>query len=165
MSDKLISLPQLQEYKTYADAKYQNKLTAGSNIYISGNTISSAGTPTYAASLSTSVAVQNNTVTKLGEVLLQPGLYVFMYTCTFAVSNTGYRQIGFSTSDNDIAGLGYGYLDSQAGVSTVRTQLSVNAIFEVSASSYPNGRTFYLLAYQNTGGQLTAYPRCYYLKF
>lgn len=38
--DKLIRLPQLQRFKQNADAKYQDKLTAGSNITISGNVIS-----------------------------------------------------------------------------------------------------------------------------
>lgn len=40
MADKLIRLPQLQRFKTNADAKYQDKLTAGTNINISGNVIS-----------------------------------------------------------------------------------------------------------------------------
>lgn len=44
MAEKLIRLPQLQRFKTNADAKYQDKLTAGSNITISGNTISAQTT-------------------------------------------------------------------------------------------------------------------------
>lgn len=44
MAEKLIRLPQLQEFKTQADLKYQDKLTAGSNITISGNTISAQTT-------------------------------------------------------------------------------------------------------------------------
>ena len=40
MAEKLIRLPQLQRFKTNADLKYQDKLTAGSNITISDNTIS-----------------------------------------------------------------------------------------------------------------------------
>lgn len=40
MADKLIRLPQLQRFKTNADAKYQDKLTAGTNITISNNVIS-----------------------------------------------------------------------------------------------------------------------------
>ena len=44
MSDKLIRLPQLQRFKTNADATYQGKLTAGSNITISGNVISAQTT-------------------------------------------------------------------------------------------------------------------------
>ena len=44
MADKIIRLPQLQRFKTNADAKYQDKLTAGSNITISGNTISAQTT-------------------------------------------------------------------------------------------------------------------------
>lgn len=44
MAEKLIRLPQLQRFKQNADAKYQDKLTAGSNITISGNTISAQTT-------------------------------------------------------------------------------------------------------------------------
>lgn len=40
MSNKLIDLSALSEYKTRSDAKYQDKLTAGSNITISNNVIS-----------------------------------------------------------------------------------------------------------------------------
>ena len=40
MADKLIRLPQLQRFKTNADAAYQGKLTAGTNITISNNVIS-----------------------------------------------------------------------------------------------------------------------------
>ena len=44
MAEKLIRLPQLQQFKANADLKYQDKLTAGSNITISGNTISAQTT-------------------------------------------------------------------------------------------------------------------------
>ena len=40
MAEKLVRLPQLQRFKTNADAKYQDKLTAGTNITISNNVIS-----------------------------------------------------------------------------------------------------------------------------
>lgn len=40
MPSKLIKLEQLQRFKTNADAKYQDKLTAGTNITISNNVIS-----------------------------------------------------------------------------------------------------------------------------
>ena len=40
MADKLIRLPQLQRFKTNADAKYQDKLTAGTGITLSGTTVS-----------------------------------------------------------------------------------------------------------------------------
>jgi hypothetical protein len=40
MADKLVRLPQLQRFKTNADLKYQDKLTAGNNITISNNVIS-----------------------------------------------------------------------------------------------------------------------------
>ena len=40
MAEKLIRLPQLQRFKANADAKYQDKLTAGTGISLSGTTIS-----------------------------------------------------------------------------------------------------------------------------
>lgn len=44
MAEKLIRLPQLQTFKQQADLKYQDKLTAGTNITISGTTISATDT-------------------------------------------------------------------------------------------------------------------------
>ncbi len=40
MAEKIIRLPQLQRFKQNLDTNFQGKLTAGSNITISGNTIS-----------------------------------------------------------------------------------------------------------------------------
>lgn len=40
MAEKIIRLPQLQRFKTNADAKYQDKLTAGTGISLTGTTIS-----------------------------------------------------------------------------------------------------------------------------
>ena len=40
MSNKLIDLSALSTYKTQSDAKYQDKLTAGTGITLSSNTIS-----------------------------------------------------------------------------------------------------------------------------
>lgn len=40
MAEKLIRLPQLQQFKANADLKYQDKLTAGTGITLSGNTVS-----------------------------------------------------------------------------------------------------------------------------
>ena len=44
MPEKIIRLQQLQKFKEHTDAAYQGKLTAGSNITISGNTISAQTT-------------------------------------------------------------------------------------------------------------------------
>lgn len=44
MRNKLIDLNALSSYKTQSDLKYQDKLTAGTNITINGNTISATGT-------------------------------------------------------------------------------------------------------------------------
>lgn len=59
MADKIIRLPQLQRFKTNADAKYQDKLTAGTNITISGTTISATDT-TYTAG--TGISISNGVI-------------------------------------------------------------------------------------------------------
>jgi hypothetical protein len=165
MAEKLIRLPQLQRFKTNADAKYQDKLTAGSNITISGNTISATGTPGYVgAKTSGSNSISSGTLTNVGTVTLQPGLYIIQYTCQFASNSTGNRQCGFSTNTTDISGFGRSFCDIRAAVTNATTQTEVVGIVSISASDYPNGRTFYLLAQQNSGSALTAYPRCYYTK-
>lgn len=165
MSSKLIRLEQLQRFKTNSDATYQGKLTAGSNITISGNVISAAGTPSYVGvKTSGSNSLSNNTITNLGSVTLQPGLYIIQYTCQFASNATGVRQCGFSTNTTDISGFGRAFCDSRVAANGTTTQTEVVGIISISASEYPNGRTFYILARQNSGSSLTAYPRCYYTK-
>lgn len=165
MAEKLIRLPQLQRFKQKADAKYQDKLTAGSNITISSNTISATGAPSYVGvKTSGSNSLSNNTLTSVGSVTLQPGIYIIQYTCQFASNSTGYRQCGFSTSTSDISGASRALCDSRYAVYGSTTQTEVVGLINISASDYPNGRTFYLLANQNSGSSLTAYPRCYYIK-
>lgn len=168
MADKLISLSELQEYKTYADAKYQDKITAGSNIILSGNTISRAGVPSYSGDILTgNKTVETNTLTELGSITLQPGVYVLIYTCLFPNPNgTGtYRQCGFSSSTTDIKGFGWEYFDSLNAIGNNSTQTRVCAIFEISAAEHPNGQTFYFLAYQNSSKSLNVTPRAFYFKF
>lgn len=167
MADKLISLSELQEYKTYADAKYQDKITAGSNIFLSDNTISHAGSPSFSGNIMLgNREVANNTLTELDSITLQPGIYVLIYTCLFPATN-GCVQCGFSTNTTDITGFGVAYMDSASPVTNTSTQTRVSAIFEISAADYPNGRKFYFLAYQKNSGStvLNVTPRALYFKF
>lgn len=166
MADKLIGLNQLQEYKSYADAKYQDKLTAGNNITISNNVISANVIPTRSGALISGWPdVASMTVTKVGEVTLQPGLYFIEYTCLFQGNTNGFREIAISTNTSSLNSLGYAYTDARATNSGANTMTAVVAIIEVSASEYPNGRTLYFLAYQSSGSTITTTPRAYYLKF
>ncbi len=157
MPSKIIRLPQLQRFKQNADAKYQDKLTAGSNITISGNTISATGTPSYTAVSLGSYSVASGIVTQLGSVTLQPGLYIIQYTCQFASNATGYRQCSFSTISSSISE--DNLTDSRAAVTGATTQTEVVTIINITSTT-----TYYLLAQQNSGSSLTAYPRCYYSK-
>ena len=45
MSNKLIDLNALSEYKDYSDLKYQDKLTAGTGISIDANNVISVSFP------------------------------------------------------------------------------------------------------------------------
>ena len=163
MSNKLIDLDALSAYKTSSDAKYQDKLTAGGGIALSNNVISVA--PTIGEELSSSVSVTNNTVFEIGSVTLAPGYYMMAFTCYFDTNATGYRQCGFSTNNTNLMGLGRAWCDSKVAVSGESTQTLVTGPITVSATTYPNGRTFYFLAKQTSGGSLTAYPKFNYIKF
>ena len=167
MSNKLIDLSALSEYKTKADLKYQDKLTAGSNISLNNDTISFAPTYVNVFPTSTSQNVANNTIVSLGDITLSPGYYLISYTCRFGYNNSGYRQCGFSVNTTDMTGFGRNWGDSRVYVSTTdnETTTNVSGIFDVSASEYPNGRTFYFLAKQNSGSTIACVPSCYYIKF
>ena len=166
MSNKLIDLNALSAYKTSSDAKYQDKLTAGDNISISNGVISAKPTlmTTEDLNIDGRTSTANNTITKLAEVTLPPGKYFFAYTCYFASNATGYRACGFSQGQW-IDGLGVAYADWKRAASGSGTITRVTGVIEVSANDYPNGRTFNLLAQQNSGGALNASPRFFYVKF
>lgn len=171
MSNKIIGLSQLQEFKTKADLKYQDKLTAGSNISITNDVISATvSTPTYVAVKdSGSNTISASTITNLGSVVLLPGKYFLVYSCYFnsvSVSDSSYAQCGFSTNTTDITGFGRGWGDNRYRAAYQSIQTRVSGIIEVSATDYPNGRTFYMLArYNSISGATTCYPRCFYIKF
>lgn len=164
MSNKLIGLNQLQEFKTQSDAKYQDKLTAGSNITISNNVISASITsPTYVVVKdSGSVSVSTNSIRNIGSVTLQPGMYFLVYTCMFTTTGTGYGgyvQCGFSTNTTDITGFGRGWGDNRKKLSGSPAQTCVSGIIRCTAAT-----TFYMLAKHNASAMYCE-PRCYYIKF
>lgn len=164
MSNKLIDLDALSEYKDNADLKYQDKLTAGDCFSIISNVISA--NPTYVPQkTSGSYSVESGSVKNLTNVTLAPGNYILMLTCRFRTNATGYRQCGFSTKATTLDSFGSAYWDSRKAVSGRPTNTRVFGIFQVSASSYPDGRTFYFNARQNRGSNITADLRCYYMKF
>lgn len=163
MSNKLIDLNALSEYKDYSDLKYQDKLTAGDSITISNNVITA--TPTVGNASSSTKSISNNTIANLGSITLMPGNYIISFLCTFASNTTGYRQCGFSTNTTDITGFGRGWGDTRRPVSGTNTVVDVSGTFSVSATDYPNGRKFYFLARQNSGGSLNVASRFVYLKF
>ena len=166
MSSKLIDINALSEFKDGSDAKYQDKLTAGDNISIVNGVISAKPTlvTTEQLGITSRISTSSGTITKLAEVTLQPGIYIFAYTCYFAANATGYRQCGFSTNMY-IDSLGVAYADFQRAAASGGTCTRVEGVIEVSATSYPNGRTFNLLSNQNSGGSLNASPRFFYVKF
>lgn len=166
MPEKLIRLPQLQRFKAKADLKYQNKLVAGDNINITGNTISAIATPsnpTFTKLALSNREIDADTITVIDSVTIMPGTYFLVYTCYFGYSRySEYFQCGFSTNTTDITGYGRAWGDFKFASGTF-TQPCVAGVFNVSASSYPNGQTFYLLAKQNRA-RMQVYPSCSYVK-
>lgn len=118
MADKLIRLPQLQRFKANADAKYQDKLTAGSNITISGNTISAQTTLGQQN-------IYNATITSAGWS---------------GTSNTVSVQ-GISAGDDvEIVGI------NPTGLSNAQINAAKNALYLITYGTTANGSiTFYAL--------------------
>lgn len=168
MAEKLIRLEQLQRFKTKADAKYQDKLAAGNNINITGSTISvfaAQSNPTYTqVALNYSYSTESTVIKSIKSITLMPGTYFLVYTCYFNNGGgSGYRQCGFSTNTTDITGFGRAWGDFRYAGRQGR-QTCVSGIVNVSASSYPNGQQFYLLARQSGNASLLVYPSCSYVK-
>lgn len=169
MSNKIIDLNALSEYKTRADQKYQDKITAGTSISLNNNVISLAPTYVKVSFEHSSTSVANNTVVSLGSVTLAPGNYIFTFTCHFSegTSSTGkgYRQCGFTTNVKYLDGFGSAFWDSRRSISGINGLTMISGSFSISASAYPDGRTFYFVAKQNSGYDVTVEPSCYYIKF
>lgn len=167
MSNKLIDLNALSEYKTQADLKYQDKLTAGDSISLINDVITLS--PTYVnVDFDSAYAVANNTLTNLKSITLMPGKYILSYGWDTPNSDeySGLRQCGFSINTTDLTGFGRNWGDFRIATLKGNTP-NVFGIFSVSASDYPSGRTFYFLAQQTNGSSVTlnVSPKCYYLKF
>lgn len=94
MSNKLIDLNALSEYKDYSDLKYQDKLTAGTGISIdANNVISATGGGSYTAGdgisitngvISATPVFENGhgTYTPGGQNVAQAGTTTVIYTAT-----------------------------------------------------------------------------------
>lgn len=169
MMEKLIRLDQLQRFKERADEKYQDKLTAGNNININGNTISATAAPlnpTYTELVLPEQDASSGAITVIGNVTLMPGIYFLVYTCCYSTASiTGnYCECGFSTNTTDITGAGRAWGDSRKVVLTHVTQTGVSGVFDVPASAYPNGRTYYFLAKHDIRVGIRVWPHCSYIK-
>lgn len=94
MSNKLIDLNALSSYKTQSDLKYQDKLTAGSNISISNNTISAIDT-TYSDATTASAGLMSSAdKTKLD------GLTTYSAGTGIAISTAGVISVSYPNIDN-----------------------------------------------------------------
>lgn len=164
MSNKLIDLSGLSEFKDYSDLKYQDKLTAGDSITLNNNVLSL--TPTLGTYNMENTSVESGSITEVGSITLAPGYYILAFACPFSavVSANSHRKIGFSVNNTDLDGFGASWVDCRADSNTI-VQTLVSGTFQISATDYPNGRTFYFLVYQDSGISLTVKPRCNYLKF
>ena len=118
MAEKLIRLPQLQRFKQNLDTNFQAKLTAGSNITISGNTISAQTTLGQQN-------IYNATITSAGWS---------------GTSNTVSVQ-GISAGDDvEIVGI------NPTGLSNAQINAAKNALYLITYGTTANGSiTFYAL--------------------
>lgn len=141
MSNKLIDLSALSDYKTRSDAKYQDKLTAGTGISIDANNVISAtgggggatfppafvfnnqepdftATFTLNSAFSTAVANQDFSNYKLGAKLSIGGTYPG--TLYLADADYDYGH----TSSHHIAAVFVGSTSSTVGISTTTSAMS-----------------------------------------
>lgn len=162
MSNKLIDLDALAEYKAKSDLKYQDRLTAGTNISLSNDVISLV-TTYVKVGFNSSYTVANNTIVSLESITLMPGIYVISYSCKITGDTAGMYQCGFSINTTDITGFGIAWGDTRCGNAEENIP-NVFGTFSISASDYPNGRTFYFLTRQTSGSDRNVSPECYYLK-
>lgn len=93
MAEKLIRLPQLATFKQQADLKYQDKLTAGSNITISDNTISATDT-TYSDATTASAGLMSST-----DKVKLDGLMTYSAGTGISISNQGVISVSYPNAD------------------------------------------------------------------
>ena len=158
MSNKLIDINDLSTYKTNADAKYQDKLITGDGISLNNN-VASAGA-TYADLIyDGSVSVANATTITVKSATFEPGNYILVFSCQYSSNSSGYRRCFIAPSGGTIIN------DHRKAVNGTLTTTRLLIMFQVSATEYPNGRSYDFRIRQNSGKTLTAYPRGYYIKF
>lgn len=167
MSNKIIDLGALSEYKSKSDLIYQNKLIAGDSITLNNDVISATPNFTDLSFDPGSLAIGNNETSITTRTLL-PGTYYLRFTCQFASNSTGWRYCRFYCTDVDSTSPNYiNFYDCRVAVNGTLTQTGINAIFQIPASEFPNGRQFRFSAkkYNATSNTMTAYPRGYYIRF
>lgn len=115
MAEKLIRLPQLQTFKQQADLKYQDKLTAGANITITGSTVSATDT-TYTAG--TNITITGTTISatdttysdattataglmSTADKVKLDGLISYSAGTGIAISTAGVISVSYPNADNE----------------------------------------------------------------
>ena len=105
-----------------------------------------------------SVSVPNAAWTEVGSCDLDVGWYIVMVSGSFANNGTGFRRLGLNTVSAAEGG-GWGWNDTQNAVAGAPTVCQAQGILNVTTA-----RTYYLNAYQNSGGALTISPRWHCVK-
>ena len=149
MAKKYLDLDGLSRVWTKIKAFIPTKISDLTNDSIGSVTILSGGTK----SLSTGTSWQN-----VMELELAPGSWFVVVTCNFASNATGRRGVCMSTTATG----------SQTGHNVLRTATAVNGTYTTLQFSFPvevsETTTFYINAYQNSGGNLNCYPRIHRMK-
>lgn len=95
------------------------------------------------------VSVANNTITNLGTITLDPGVYSIQVTASFPSNATGYRQLGLATNATTPNMDRYSIVRCQAA-NGERTDLSFTVSYTVSTQT-----TYYANVRQTSGGALS----------
>lgn len=98
---------------------------------------------------STSVNVNDNTITNLVSAQLTPGKYLFIAAVIFTSNANGFRRVGISKDNNSIGYDRYSEID-QTPLSGQATKMDITIYDELTTTE-----TFYLNVLQNSGSSLS----------
>lgn len=102
--------------------------------------------------------VSHNNNTNVCEFTLSAGLYVIICSATFANNSSGGRRYLF-LADSSNSSLGGTFQVQTPPTNGGSTMINCTGILSISAST-----TYHLMAYQNSGGDLSVTPRVVWLK-
>ena len=97
-----------------------------------------------------SKSVASDTITNIGEITLNKGLYLFICVASFSANATGYRQVHLSSSATGANSNRYSF-----GRTNANSGIQTNVHFAMLRTISADNTKLYLNVRQNSGNQLT----------